>query len=149
MKLTEEIWNDFLDTAVDAWGKAGWDWFEEKYGLTYDSFEKLLLNNQEKAEKYDILMDTNAPLYESIIQIRILRQENKQLKEENERLGRFRTKHGLHKLELENLSLKQTIEKIEECVTFEEFCPNRHEGKYCNVCTLKDKLKQILAEVKN
>jgi len=47
IKLTEEIWNDFLNGAVDASGSAGWRWFEKKHGFTCESFEKLLLQNQE------------------------------------------------------------------------------------------------------
>lgn len=53
IKLTKEIWNDFLDTAVDASGSAGWAWFQQKYGFTSESFEKLILENQRYADKFD------------------------------------------------------------------------------------------------
>lgn len=65
------MWRDFLDNAVDSAGAAGWKWFEKEYGLTHDSLEKLLLENQEIAEDYPGLVRENVQHFE----------ENKRLKE--------------------------------------------------------------------
>jgi len=56
IKLTKEMWDDFLDYAVDSAGASGWKWFKEKYGLTPKSLETLLLENQEKADTHDEYM---------------------------------------------------------------------------------------------
>lgn len=74
IKLTEKMWEDFLDTAVDSAGSAGWDWFEKNYGFTYESFKKFLLDNQIKAVKYDACKNL-------ITQVNGLLNENKQLKQ--------------------------------------------------------------------
>jgi len=81
MKLTEEIWDDFLNNAVDASGAAGWKWFKEKYGFTYESFKQQILSNQEKAEKWDKIksaLDSDEGYSYEILK---LMEENKQLKD--------------------------------------------------------------------
>jgi len=58
MKITREIWSDFLDNAVDASGSAGWRWFEKKYKLDADELADLMVSNQVKADAYDDLKRT-------------------------------------------------------------------------------------------
>jgi hypothetical protein len=84
MKLTKEMWDDFLDMAVDANGSAGWQWFHHQYGFTRKSFREFLLENQEKAEKWD----EHIEIYQKVDPTRIdmVLEENRQLREISERL---------------------------------------------------------------
>lgn len=54
-RLTKQMWDDFLEYGVDSSDASGWKWFEENYGLNHVQFGELLLENQEKAEKWDKL----------------------------------------------------------------------------------------------
>ena len=54
--------------AVDSSSGAGWKWFEEKYGLTNESFEELLINNQENADNWTELVKDSPDLIKSFIE---------------------------------------------------------------------------------
>lgn len=81
IKFTKQLWKDFLDMAVDSSGSSGWKWFEDKYGFTSISFEKLLLVIQEKADKWDEIVKNPDYIEQTENALKSLREENKLLRQ--------------------------------------------------------------------
>ena len=53
--ITEEIWDLFMDRAVDSSGGPGAKLFEEKTGFTFETFKQKILENQKKANYLEAL----------------------------------------------------------------------------------------------
>lgn len=139
IKLTKEIWNDFLDTAVDASGSAGWGWFEKKYGFTSESFEKLLLENQKKSNLFDSLLVENQTLLDTISQVKIA---NKMYNIENTKLSKALAEEMASNFKQAHLRAKLggKLEKIAEYIYKAQL--NEQLGDY------RKDIKEILKEDK-
>jgi len=92
--------------AVDSAGASGWKWFENKYGLTSETFEDLLITNQKKADNLDkvketVQAQTDNGLIEYLMGYRTLIEEHEQLKQKLEKIreyiiGRDKEEYGTH-----------------------------------------------------
>lgn len=78
---------------------------------TAKQLKQQILENQEKAQKYDDLMKANSDVIQNNISI---------------------TKE--HKI----------LEELKEKIFHNEYCPNKAEGKVCDVCIFKDELQTIV-----